>query len=285
MPDPEKVLSLVRRAAVAARSCPGRAGGLVSLPEEVEEVVVAGDLHGNVHAFRSLLQLADLRNRPGRHLVLQELVHGDLHYPNDGGDRSHQLLDVVSALICENPARVHLILGNHELSELTGRSIAKGGVKLNEHFQRGVETAYGERAGEIIAAYHTLFRSLPLAVRTSNRVMLCHTIPDEPWLDNFDPGILNADSWSDRDMARGGSVYGITWGRDTRPGTVDRFAEMVDADFFVTGHQPFDEGFARANHRQLIIDATPPLPCCCLFPARGPIDLDKLVGGVRRLAM
>ena len=61
-------------------------------------------------------------------------------------------------------------------------------------------------------------------------------------------------------MKRRGTIYALTWGRDTTPETADRFAAMVDADFFVTGHQPCDEGFRQANHRQIIIDGTTPIP-------------------------
>ena len=42
---------------------------------------------------------------------------------------------------------------------------------------------------------------------------------------------------------------------------------MVDADWFITGHQPCDDGFRQANHRQIIIDGTDPYPAYCLFPA------------------
>jgi hypothetical protein len=56
---------------------------------------------------------------------------------------------------------------------------------------------------------------------------------------------------------------------------------MVDADLFITGHQPCDDGFRRANDRLLIIDGTNPFPAYCRFPARGPITIDALVDGVR----
>ncbi len=92
---------------------------------------------------------AALDRHPGRHLVLQELIHGPLMYPDDKGDRSHQLLDVFAALKCQYPDRVHMILGNHELSELTGRSIGKDGEGLNAKFRRGIDTAYGASAGDI----------------------------------------------------------------------------------------------------------------------------------------
>lgn len=282
MPDPQKVLATVERATELFRATPGRAGGLVRL--DADEVMVVGDLHGNIPAFRKFLDHAALGANPGRHLVLQELVHGTRMYHDDKGDRSHQLVDVVCALKCQFPDRVHLILGNHELSELTDRPIAKGGVALNVLFRMGIETAYGEMAAPIYGAYLRLFAALPLACVTPNRVMMVHTLPDARDVESFAPTVFDADTWPGSWTARRGPVYAITWGRDTDPATADRFAEIVDADLFVTGHQPCDDGFLRANHRQLIVDGTDPLPTCCLFPARGAITIEGLVEGVKVLS-
>ncbi len=281
MPDPQKLLAILRRATGLFRATPGRRGGLISLGPAAEEVLVVGDLHGNIPAFRQVLLLADLANHPRRHLVLQELVHGHRHYPDDGGDKSHQLVDLVSALKCQFPDRVHLILGNHELSELTGRPIAKGGVALNASFRQGIETAYGGSAGAIYETYRDLFAALPLAIRTPNRVFLCHTIPDPIDLESFDPAIFEVEEWPARAMARHGEVYAITWGRNTDPENIDRFAAMVDADCFITGHQPCDDGFRRANHRQIIIDGTDPYPACCLFSTREGVTAESLLGCIR----
>ncbi|HEX3451023.1 MAG TPA: metallophosphoesterase [Isosphaeraceae bacterium] len=279
MPDPKKVLTTVRRASELTRTTPGRSGGIVAL-ETAAEVMVVGDLHGNIAAFKKVLAIAALERNPGRHLILQELIHGPLMYPDDKGDRSHQLLDVFTALKCQYPERAHLILGNHELSELTGRSIGKDGEGLNAKFRRGVETAYGESAGEILESYKTLFASLPLAVRTRNRVYVCHTIPDESDLGNLDLELLKADVWPEDAMKRRGTIYALTWGRDTAPETADRFSAMVDADLFVTGHQPCDQGFRQANHRQIIIDGTHRHASYCLFPADGPITIESLLSCV-----
>jgi hypothetical protein len=280
MPDPHKVLNTIRRATDLIRDTPGRQGAVVVL-DGAEEVMVVGDLHGNLPTFRQVLHEAALADHPGRHLVLQELVHGRFSYPNDGGDKSHQLVDLVCALKCQYPERVHLILGNHELSELTNRPIAKAGEYLNDLFRRGVETAYGAMAPTVIAAYHRLFATLPLAVRTPNRVFICHTIPDGADLDRLDLDILRASAWPAAAAERGATVYALTWGRDTSPETADRFATLVDADYFLIGHQPQDTGFLRANHRTVILDATDPNPAYCLFPARSPVTLDTLLAGVR----
>jgi hypothetical protein len=284
MRDPHKTLSTVRRAAILSRATHGRKGSVVHL-DDAEDVLVVGDLHGRLETLRLVLDEADLSGHPRRHLVLQELVHGPYTYPDDRGDRSHQMLDVAAALKCQFPDRLHLVLGNHELSELTGRPIAKNGAYLNALFRQGVETAYGAAAPEILAAYKELFAAMPLAVRTPNRVFICHTVPDGEDLDRFDVEILHKGVWPPESLARHGTVYALTWGRDTSPETADRFAAMVDADLFICGHQPCDEGFLRANHRQLIIDATDPHPACCLFQAREPATLDGLVAGVRLLGM
>ncbi|WP_422931001.1 metallophosphoesterase family protein [Singulisphaera sp. PoT] len=282
MPDPEKLLTTIRRARDFFRSTPGRRGGVVTLPASAE-VVVVGDLHGNIPAFRRILEFANLGKNTNRHLVLQELIHGPRFYPDDKGDKSHQLVDLVSALKCQYPERVHLILGNHELSEMTGRIIGKHGMALNAQFRLGIATAYAPRDEEVYRTYLELFAALPLAVRTPNRVFLCHTIPDPADLDSFNVGILDEDHWSNEAMARHGEVYAMTWGRNIEPETIDRFATLVDADWFVTGHQPCEEGFRQANHRQVIIDGTDPYPAYCVFSAGEAVTVEKLLEGVKTL--
>jgi hypothetical protein len=284
MPDPAKLLPILERATGRFRSTPGRRGGVVTV-ENAEDVMVVGDLHGNTPAFRQVLEVAALARHPGRHLVLQELIHGHRHYPGDMGDKSHQLVDLTAALKCQFPDRVHLILGNHELSELTGRVIAKNGKVLNEDFRLGIKTAYQPQDESIYQAYRALFAALPLAVRTPNRVFLCHTIPDPSALDTLEVELLSADSWPPEALRRGGTIYALTWGRDTAPETIDRFATMVDADWFITGHQPCDEGFRQANHRQIIIDGTAVDPTYCLFSAREPVDIERLVSSVKVLPL
>ncbi|MGZ3337980.1 MAG: metallophosphoesterase, partial [Isosphaeraceae bacterium] len=252
MPDPQEILATIRKATELMRSTPGRSGSVVAF-DDADEVMVVGDLHGNLPAFSQALAIAALDWYPRRHLVLQELVHEINKNDDDRPDRSHQLVDLVSALKCQYPQRVHLILGNHELSELTGRIIGKDGHALNLRFRQGMELAYGARTQEVYEAYLVLFAALPLAVRTPNRVFVCHTLPDARYLEDLDLALLQADHWPEEAMKRGGTIYALTWGRDNTPETADRFAAMVDADWFITGHQPCDEGFRQANHRQIII--------------------------------
>lgn len=286
MPDPLKLLATIRRAAASSRATAGRAGAVVSLDASADDVIVLGDLHGHLHVLAELLKVAALDRHPGRHLVLQEPTHDTRVDPDRGDvDRSHRTIDLICALKCQYPDRVHVILGNHELSEFTGRSISKKGVALNSLFRQGVEADYAGHADAIVAAYHDFFRAMPLAVRTPNRVFVCHTIPDGPDLDRFDLEVLRTGHWPPESLSRGGSVYALTWGRDTSPETVDRFAALVEADLFVTGHQPCDDGFQNPNPRQLILDGTDPYPSYCLFRANDPVTLETLLEGVRVVPM
>ena len=164
MPDPQKILATIRKATELVSST--RASGSVMAPDDADEVMVVGDLHGNLPAFRQALAIAALDRHPRRHLVLQELVHEINTKDDDRPDRSHRLVDLVSALKCQYPQRVHLILGNHELSELAGRIIGKDGHTLNLRFRRGMGFAYGARTQDVYEAYLVLFAALPLAVRT-----------------------------------------------------------------------------------------------------------------------
>src|SRR5438105_4121280 len=150
MPDPDRLLNTLRRAAHTCRAGPGRRGRLVALAD-ADDVLVAGDLHGNLENFRRLLARADLGSQPRRHLVLQELVHGRFLYPA-GGDKSHQLLDLLAALKVQYPHQVHMLLGNHELSQWTNRLIGKDDQDLNVLFREGVRAAYGAHAEEVYAA-------------------------------------------------------------------------------------------------------------------------------------
>jgi hypothetical protein len=285
MPDPRKILITLRQATELSGNTPGRVGSVVQL-DDAEDVFVVGDLHGNVPAFATFLKRAALDRNPRRHLVLQELIHDPRANPDtDVPDLSHRMVDLAAALKCQYPARVHIILGNHELSELSGRSIAKAGHALTAMFRAGVDQAYGAQSPLVFHAYLEFFRSWPLAVRTPNRVYCMHTIPDERYLDTIDLSGLKTGVWPPEAYERRGAVYAMVWGRDPRLETAERFAAMVDADLFVLGHHPAEDGIMRLNDRAIVLDATDPNPGACLFSAQDPMTLDTLIAGFKGIPL
>jgi hypothetical protein len=213
---------------------------------------------------------------------LQELVHGPFHYP-DGSDKSHQLVDLLAALKCQFPARVHVLLGNHELAQWTNQWISKANTDLNDRFRAGVEFAYAGRAGEVYAAYLELFAVVPLAVRTPRRIFLSHSLPSARRLEAFDPGRLTEDLADEQDLQPGGLVHALVWGRDTTPATVRGFLQKVDADVLITGHIPCERGFDVPNDQQIILDCLGTPACYCLFPTTRALSHQELVACVEYL--
>jgi hypothetical protein len=244
--------------------------------------MVAGDLHGNVENFRRLLNRAELRSHPNRHLVLQELVHGPFEYPA-GGDKSHQLVDLLAALKCEFPRQVHMLLGNHELAQWANQWIAKGDMDFNDRFRLGVETAYGSQANKIYEAYLDLFAAIPWAARTSNRVFLSHSLPRTDCMKEFNPEVLTSEDIHPGDLIPGGQVHSLVWGRDTTAANVADYLNKVDADWLITGHVPCERGFATPNDRQLILDCLGEPAAYCIFPADRPVTFQNLLDGVKTL--
>jgi hypothetical protein len=278
MPDPERLLNTLRRAITACRDTPGRRGRVVRL-QDIDEVMVVGDLHGNIENFRRLLARADLANHPRRHLVIQEVIHGPYRYPT-GGDKSHQMVDVVAALKCQYPRQTHYLLGNHELAQWTEREIIKAEQDLNGLFRDGVAEAYGNRADEIYAAYIELFTALPALLLTPNRICICHSLPTPGRLATFDLAVLEQDDVSEEEYRPGGVLFSVVWGRDTTRSNATEFLARVDADLLITGHIACEEGFEVPNDRQIILDSLGAPAGFCLVPADRPLTHQELLEAI-----
>jgi hypothetical protein len=280
MPAPDRMLTYLRQALTLVRATPGRRGHVVELPP-CADVLVVGDLHGHVGNFQSVLKTADLANHPGRHFVMQEVIHGKFRYPT-GGDKSHQLVDLFAALKCQFPKQVHMIPGNHEMAQWTGRKVLKADEDLNDLFEQGVNSAYGAAAGpEIYKAYLELFKALPVAIYAPNRVLVSHSLPAARVLPAFDPARLEADEHGEADWQPGGSVHSLLWGRDTSAANAAEFLRRMDADLLVSGHIACENGFDVPNDRQVIIDCAESPGGYVLFPADRPLTHAELVGCIK----
>lgn len=264
MPDAAKVISTVQRAALLQKTHPGRKGRFLQLPPD-DSILVAGDLHGHLDILRRILLKADLGKNTKRHLLLQEVIHGPFQYP-DGSDKSHQALDLVAALICQYPGRVHFLPGNHEFAQIHGRLIMKNDHLLNESFNAGVRTAYGDKAPEVLDAYAQLIDSCPLALRTPNRVFLSHTLPKTASMEIFSMDIFNMTGLQKSDFGNGGLFYGLFWDRDTSEANTRNFLEKTDSDWLITGHIPCPEGFAQPSPHHFILDCHGFPAAIALFP-------------------
>src|SRR5206468_429358 len=109
------------------------------------------------------------------------------------------------------------------------------------------------------------------------RIFLSHSMPSERHLERFTLADLEREDRLPEDLAWGGAVHSLVWGRDTRLSTVEAFLAKVDADLLVTGHIPADMGFQTPNERQLILDCMGGYGGYCLFPTDRPLTMEALL--------
>jgi len=278
----EQVIGMMTDAAQANLQTPDRRGVTVTLHSKAgDEVLVAGDLHGHRANFQAICRVAALDENPGRHLVMQEVLHGGPAYEN-GGCQSHQLLEDIARLKLKYPERFHFILGNHELAELMAYPIMKGGQLLNFIFRLGLDAAYGEHSRQVEEAYHTFIRSLPVAIRTPQKVFISHSLPENDRLRAFSPTCLTRDL-DPADIGRGGAIFDLVWGRDFSQRNAEQFAKLVDARILIHGHEPSETGYSVPNDLQIIVDCSDRPACYLTFPLKGPVVQQDLIDCIQKL--
>jgi hypothetical protein len=250
-PSADEVVETFGAAADENRMEPLRVEQVVHLPEE-GELWMTGDLHDHRRNFDKLLKAADLAKNPQRHLILHELIHGD-HYDASGAEESWITLFRAAALKCDFPQQVHFMLANHDLAQIHGKGIMKAGLSVCEAFTKGVKKAFEGQHNVVTVAISEFLLSLPLAVRASNGIFCCHSLPTDDQIDAFDFSIFDRPLTGPDYAQRSGPVYQLIWGRHMSPATVDKFAEEMKADLILTGHQPQEMGHATNGSKHLIL--------------------------------
>lgn len=281
----EQVIETYLRATDANLRASVRHGNVVVLSEDnAQDVLISGDIHGHAQNFKWIMQRASLDENPERYVVFQEICHGGSVYPENGGCRSHEILEQVAALKVRYPERVHQLLSNHEMAELTQYPIQKNRQLLNFSFELGLRHAYGECAPQVRLAMLGYLESCPLAVRISDSIFCTHSIPER--LDtypSFDHTIFRRALDPASDFLKDGSVFRLVWGRDYRQINADQFAQLVGALVLITGHDPCQDGFKCPNDRQLILDCCGEIACGVLVPTQAPPTLNEILKYVFRL--
>jgi hypothetical protein len=242
--DAAAACQTLREAARLNREDPNRRGSLLTFGA-AGQLVMTGDLHGHLRNFEKLQRFCALQRSPGRVVVLHELIHTEpetLAIP----DTSIDLLVRAAAWKCEFPDNVFFLQSNHELSQLCGHEISKGGRYVLADFERGVELRYGGQAPEVMDAVHDYLASLPLAARLANGIFLSHSIPDAFYIEHFDLSVFDREPTL-ADMSPGGPAYALVWGRFQSPEVVEAFARRLGVELFMVGHTPQDMGYTRVG--------------------------------------
>ncbi|MHC4709757.1 MAG: metallophosphoesterase [Planctomycetota bacterium] len=164
--DAAAVSGLFGRATAALRDSPYRDGSRVRLPAR-GRLLVTGDLHDNHEHLRKIVHLAGLEASPDHHVVLHEIVHSEILV--NGLDLSHRMLARVAELVVDHPGQVHVLLGNHELAQMTGQRVSKGAGDNVKLFSEGLAFVFGDDGQMVADATVRPRRALPGAGRTGLR--------------------------------------------------------------------------------------------------------------------
>lgn len=275
-PSADETIAAFREAARVQNESPLRRGCLTTIgPDAADDVFVSADLHAHRKNFESILAKAELDRRPRRHLILQEVCHGGPCYA-DGGCMSHRMLEDVARLVAEYSGRVHFLLSNHELAELTDYPIMKSRKMLNVLFRMGLVNAYGREADRVRQAALEFIQSSPLGIRIGERTFVSHSLPERLDWDPFDATVFER-SLRPGDLMEEGAAFRIVWGRDFREENVEIYLHAVQADVLLSGHEPAPAGYQLPNSRQIILDCCHDEARCAIVPTSGPIDQTRLV--------
>ena len=228
-----------------------RAGNVVTLPAE-GEVWMTGDIHDHRNNFKKLFAAADLAAHPDRHVIIHELIHGD-HIDEKGAEDSWKMLYEAAELKCRFPNQVHFLLANHDLAQVFGEGIAKGGTDVCEAFRKGLKRDFTDRYHFVETAISEFLLSLPLAIRAPNGLWFSHSLPKDSDVERFDFTVFDRELNGEDYKRKTGAAYQLIWGRGASDEGVAKFAERVNAKLMITGHESQEGGFLVNNDRHLIV--------------------------------
>ncbi len=272
--SPDSVISALKRGAEANRTAACRTGSIDRITSP-GRLIATGDIHDNPEHFAKLVKLAAMEGDPGdeetkrqsdevemptgsqhsvtpslplsisspHHLTLHELIHGDRLI--NSMDFSYRVLTRAADLKSRYPEHAHVLLGNHELSQIAGAGIIKDGVKVVEAFNEGVEYVFGSEAQAVHEAIADFVRSMPLALRCvcpRGDILCAHSVPPAAMMQRFDPGVLSRDLTLQDYEPRRGSAHLMVWGRDYDAELLEDLTERWGVYLFILGHEFAETG-------------------------------------------
>jgi hypothetical protein len=250
--DATAFCDLFDSAADTLRSSPHRVGSAVNLPAR-GRLLVTGDLHDNPDHFEKIVQLADLDSSRDHHVILHEIIHGEMLV--NGVDLSHRMLARAARLVTEHPGQVHILMANHELAQMTGQRVTKGAGDNVALFNDGLEFAFGDAWEEVAQAIGRFISAMPLACRSASGVLCAHSLPSPRKLSDFDPSILDRELVESDYRPPDGSAYLMVWGRGWGDRELDTLAGHWGTKLFCLGHEHVDNGIAMRGGRAIILNS------------------------------
>lgn len=264
----KEMIQILDKATQANRADRYRNGNVVYLGGS-GRMVASGDLHGHERNFRKMLSYAKLEN-PDNHLIIHELLHCNETPGNH--DTTYHLLAQAAELKVLYPHQVHYLLSNHEIAQVTKNEVMKAGQSVVQSLTLGLMAEYGSNSQMVSQAMDDFILSLPIAVRTDNRIWMSHSLPSSRHLKSFDPVIFDIPLTLET-FRQDDSLHAICWDRSHTQACLDALSRMWDVDLFIMGHRPQEFGYGRPFPNLFILSSDHGHGCIL------PIDLKRSYSG------
>jgi hypothetical protein len=112
---------------------------------------------------------------------------------------------------------------------------------------------------------------------------LSHSLPANRYLEQFGTDIFERELVKG-DFIKPGSVYLLTWGRKQKPQTLEKLSEMLDAKFFLLGHQPNPQGWDYLGENAIIITSEHNQGCIVKLDLSAECSIERITKNIIKLA-
>jgi hypothetical protein len=258
-----------------------RKGNLIELSSP-GRVIMTGDLHGHQRNFDRLVRYADLQKNPNTHLVFHEVIHNG-HPEVPGEDHTFMMLAQVAKLKVRFPDQVHFLMGNHEMAQCSGEEVLKGGHRMLKIFTNGLHAIFQDHADMILQAISDFLLTLPIAIRTENRIWMSHSLPSNHHLLQFDTDIFR-ELLSLQDISHNKSLRALLWDRRHDEACLSDLMQRWHVDMFIVGHQSQEYGHGRPLDEMIILASDHNHGHCLPFDLSVDYTSDALYGLIKPLA-
>lgn len=221
-------------------------GKLLELPRKCKAIVVT-DLHGNLKDYRNYLSIYEKSNSKTHFIITGDFIHGT----GECFDGSLEILDSVKENF-RSDKNFHVLLGNHELSHITGNPVYRGLENQKSSFEDLLRPKYPDKWENKLQEYIEFFMELPVAVKTDNKVIISHSAPSME-INNLD----ELKNITNKGYSGNCRLSELLWARaeDFREKDLNSFLKAVGCSFSIVGHTCVD-GFKTVFDKQLIVSSS-----------------------------
>ena len=211
---------------------------------------IVTDIHGDFDDFKYYLDL--WLNDKNNHIIFTgDLIHHDV-FECDG---SLDILDLVR--VYNSYDTFHVLLGNHELSQLLGENVYRYNINQCEQFCKLIEEKYPNNYFEKYNEYKSILKEFEYFITTDNGLLITHTGFHEDYIEyimNESVDIYNIDWNNDFDKK---IMTEHIWARpyvDYTEKTILKICDYLNKEYLISGHTNYNGCHIIGN--QLIFDSS-----------------------------